>query len=116
MLTSDSIAREIDAQFARPIDVSLTMANDSLLKEYLYAEANRLDDPSYEASLTAYLKAYREKYDYDSVFLASAATTRYYHYNGINRTLETGNTVIVLSVASSLSMLSAYSSSLPRNA
>ena len=91
VLTSDSIAREIDAQFARPIDVSLTMANDSLLKEYLYAEANRLDDPSYEASLTAYLKAYREKYNYDSVFLASAATTRYYHYNGINRTLETGN-------------------------
>lgn len=91
VLTSESIAREIDAQFTRPVNVSLTMANDSLLKEYLDGELERLDDPSYEASLTGYLEAYRAKYGYDSVFLASAATTRYYHYNGVNRTLETGD-------------------------
>lgn len=91
MLTSESIAREIDAQFTRPMDVSLTMANDSLLKERLAAERDHMDDPAYEASLAAYLEGYREKYGYDSVFLASAATNRYYHYDGIDRILEYGD-------------------------
>lgn len=87
-LTSEGIAREIDAQFTRPIDVSLTMANDSLLKEYLRSEPNRLDDAAYLESLRAYLDAYRVKYGYDSVFLASASSQRYYHFNGIDRMLD----------------------------
>lgn len=90
-LTSEGIAHEIDTQFTRPINVSLTMANDSLLKEYLAVELERAEDASYEASLSEYLEAYREKYGYDSVFLASAATKRYYHYDGINRMLERGD-------------------------
>lgn len=91
LLTSEGIAHEIEAQFTRPINVSLTMANDSLLKEYLAVELERMDEDAYVDSLTAYLEAYRDKYGYDSVFLASAATKRYYHYNGINRTLGAGN-------------------------
>lgn len=88
VLTSEGIRRDIDAQFTRPIDVSLTMANDSLLKQYLAAEADRLDDPLYPESLRGYLDAYRVKYGYDSVFLASAASARYYHFNGIDRMLD----------------------------
>lgn len=91
MLTSDSIARDIDARFTQPIDVSLTMANDSLLKERLDSELDRFDEGAYEESLRSYLDAYREKYGYDSVFLASAATNRYYHFNGIDRMLEADN-------------------------
>lgn len=91
MLTSESIARDIDARFTRPIDVSLTMANDSLLKERLAVELDRLDDGAYQESLRSYLDAYRVKYGYDSVFLASAATNRYYHFNGIDRMLEAGD-------------------------
>ncbi len=87
-LTSEGIARDIDAQFTRPIDVSLTMANDSLLKEYLTVEREHLDDADYLESLRAYLDAYRAKYGYDSVFLASAATARYYHFNGLDRMLD----------------------------
>ena len=56
-LTSEGIARDIDAQFTRPIDVSLTMANDSLLKEYLTVEREHLDDADYLESLRAYLDA-----------------------------------------------------------
>lgn len=88
VLTSEGIARDIDAQFTRPIDVSLTMANDSLLKEYLAIERDRLDSESYLESLRGYLDAYRMKYGYDSVFLASAVTARYYHFNGIDRLLD----------------------------
>ena len=91
MLTSDSIARDIDARFTQPIDVSLTMANDSLLKERLASELDHFDEGAYEESLRSYLDAYREKYGYDSVFLASAATNRYYHFNGIDRMLEADN-------------------------
>lgn len=91
ILTSEGIASEINTQFNRPIDVSLTMANDSLLKEYLNSEQSHMGDSSYAESLREYLDAYREKYGFDSVFLASAATKRYYHFNGIDRTLDRGN-------------------------
>ena len=91
LLTSEGIARAIDAQFTQPIDVSLTMANDSLLKESLREELQRADDPAFVESLRTYLDAYRVKYGFDSVFLTSSATSRYYHFNGIDRTLERNN-------------------------
>lgn len=91
ILTSEGIASEINTQFNRPIDVSLTMANDSLLKGYLNSEQSHIGDSSYEESLREYLEAYREKYGFDSVFLVSSATKRYYHFNGIDRTLDRGN-------------------------
>ena len=37
--------------------------------------------------LRDYLDAYRAQHGYDSVFLASARTGRYYHFNGLDRVL-----------------------------
>lgn len=90
-LASDGIYHQIDSIFAQPVSVSLTMANDNLLKGFLTEEEEKLDDVSYINELRDYLNAYREKYQYDSVFLVSSSTNRYYHFNGLDRVLVKGD-------------------------
>lgn len=87
-LTSEGIYHEIDSIFTKPINISLTMANDSLLKEFLEEELEHSDDRGFIETMRIYLNSYREKYSYDSIFLASVQTGRYYNFNGLDRTLE----------------------------
>lgn len=90
-LTSEGIYDKISSMFSKPVNVSQTMANDSLLKGFLANEGGHLDDPEYISTLQEYLKGYREKYQYDSVFLVSAETARYYNFNGLDRVLQQGD-------------------------
>lgn len=90
-LAAEGIYNQIDKILSEPINVSLTMANDNLLKRFLSEEAGRMEDVSYVEELRDYLFAYREKYSYDSVFLVSTATNRYYHFAGLNRVLAPDN-------------------------
>lgn len=90
-LASDGIYSKIDHIFTQPISVSLTMANDSLLKEFLNEENEQLVEDEYVLRFREYLCAYKDKYLYDSVFLVSTKTNRYYHYNGIDRVLDNQN-------------------------
>lgn len=90
-LTSEGIFYQLSALFSRPVNVSLTMANDSLLKEYLAGELSHLQDDGYTQALRAYLEGYQRKYGYDSVFLVSTATGRYYNFAGIDRVLTPDN-------------------------
>ena len=89
-LAADSIYYKIDSMFTTPINVSLTMANDNLMKDFLSDEED-VDDAKYLKSMRDYLYAYHKKYNYDSVFLISAKTSRYYHYNGVDRILTEDN-------------------------
>ena len=43
-LTSEGIYYQLSTIFTKPVNVSLTMANDSFLKNYLAGEAGRLED------------------------------------------------------------------------
>lgn len=90
-LTSEGIYYQMATTFTKPVNVSLTMANDSLLREYLSGEGEHLDDPSYIGTLSKYLGAYQRKYDYDAVFLISTRTGRYYNFNGLDRVLDPGD-------------------------
>ena len=90
-LTSESIYHEIDGIFNKPIHISETMANDTLLQAYLEKELEHLEDADFTKGLQQYLVSYRDKYQYDSVFLVSTATNRYYHFNGIDRVLNKEN-------------------------
>lgn len=90
-LTSEGVYHQIDSLFTKPIHISMTMANDQLLKTFLQNEENQLDDDQFLTAMQSYLLAYQEKYGYDSVFLVSTATNRYYHYNGLDRILTTDN-------------------------
>lgn len=91
VLTAEGIYRQIESIFMKPMGVSLTMAGDTLLQDLLRQEGAHLNDGDYVATLTAYLDSYREKYGYGSVFLVSARTGRYYHFDGIDRTLSPEN-------------------------
>lgn len=91
-LTSDGIYHQIDSIFTKPINISLTMANDSLLKTFLTEEGLRGDDEVFIQTMRDYLLAYQQQYCYDSVFLVSTQTNRYYHFDkGIDRILTKGN-------------------------
>lgn len=90
-LTSEGIYYQIDAIFTKPINISLTMANDHLLKEFLTEEGARSNNAAFIQTMRNYLYSYKDKYNYDSVFLISSQTSRYYHFNGIDRTLAPGN-------------------------
>ena len=90
-LASEGIYYQIDSIFTKPINISLTMANDSLLKNFLTEEEQRLYDKDFVEEMRNYLMAYKKKYNYDSVFLVSTATNRYYHFNGLDRVLMPDN-------------------------
>lgn len=90
-LTAEGIYYQLTAMFTKPVNISLTMAHDSLLVEHLLEESNYLDDNNYMETTKTYLKNYQEKYGFDSVFLVSTASGRYYNFNGLDRVLEKGD-------------------------
>jgi diguanylate cyclase (GGDEF)-like protein len=86
-LTSTNIYSDIRNELTKPIFVSLTMANDSFLKDWLRNE--RTDrTASHQEELRQYLLGLKKKYDYDSVFLVSDNTDKYYHFNGLNKVIS----------------------------
>ena len=90
-LATEGINSQIESIFSRPVSVSLTMANDHLLKSFLTEEIKQPSNRAYITKMQAYLDAYRKKYNYDSVFLVSTKTRHYYHFSGLNRTLYEGH-------------------------
>lgn len=91
-LTSDGIYYEIDSIFTKPINISLTMANDTFLKTFLTNEKVHENDEEFTETIRNYLLAYKLQYDYESVFLVSTKTNRYYHFDkGIDRILTKDN-------------------------
>lgn len=90
-LTSEGTYYQLQSVFSKPVNISLTMAHDSLLIGYLSEEAEHLSDVGYTQTIQEYLDTYRKKYGYESVFLVSAATGRYYDYHGIDRVLAEGD-------------------------
>ncbi len=82
-LSSTNIYSEIDNELTKPIFVSLTMANDSFVKNWLAQETTRSD-----SEIVNYLEGIRNKYHYHSVFLVSDLTKKYFHYNGLFKTLS----------------------------
>jgi len=63
-LTSTNINSEINIELLKPIFVSLTMANDQFLKDWVLKKKEQ--DPEI---IKEYLSGIRDKYNYDSVFL-----------------------------------------------
>lgn len=87
-LTTEGIYYQLTSMFARPVNISLTMSHDSLLVEHLQQEQAHLTDTAYTETIKTYLETYRRKYDFDSVFLVSSASRRYYNFQGVDRVLE----------------------------
>ena len=90
-LALDGIYYQLNSVFRRPVNISQTMAHDSLLVEHLINEPENLESQTYIQTLQTYLNTYREEYGFDAVFLVSSATGRYYNFNGLDRVLLAGN-------------------------
>ena len=59
LLTAEGIYHQIDSIFAKPINISLTMANDNLLKNFLIDEEQMADEGIFIQTLQSYLLAYK---------------------------------------------------------
>lgn len=90
-LTVEGIYYQMTTMLTKPVNISLTMAHDSLLVEHLLDESGRLEDETYVETTKTYLETYQKKYGFDSVFLVSAGSGRYYNFNGLDRVLEEGD-------------------------
>lgn len=90
-LSMEGIYYQFTTMLTKPINISLTMAHDRFLERHLAGELDHLDQEEYVNTIRNYLEAYRHKYEFDSVFLVSAATRRYYNFNGLDRILTEEN-------------------------
>lgn len=91
-LTSENIYLSINSIMDRPINVSTAMSHDTFLRTFMKEEDNNVLHSDRLDTLKAYLSSYQQKYQFDSVFLISANTGAYYHYqNGLDRIMTTDN-------------------------
>lgn len=81
-LASESLYAWIDPVLREPVNVSMTMASDVLLKEKLSKE-NDTDD--YVKDIRSYLAVYKEKYNYGTVFLVPTKSKKYFYEGGVSR-------------------------------
>ncbi len=82
-LTSTNIYSEINNEIIKPIFVSLTMANDSFVKNWLINKKNRSSK-----EIVEYLNGIKNKYNYNSAFLVTSDNLEYYHFNGLFKTIS----------------------------
>ncbi len=87
-LTTTNIYAEIRNELARPIVVSLTMANDSFLKAWLLVESRGDFTAGHQEKLTEYLTELKDQYGYDTAFVVSETTKRYYYHGGLNKVIS----------------------------
>lgn len=90
-LTTEGIYYQLTTMFTKPVNISLTMAHDSLLVEHLSNGNEETDSYNFIEITKNYLNIYKEKYQFDSVFLVSTKTNNYYNYDGYDRTLNKDN-------------------------
>ena len=87
-LTADGIYLQLSSLLNRPVTIAQTMARDTFLADYLRREGARMEDAGFAAAIQAYLAAYRDANHFDSVFLVSAESGRYYSAAGIDRVID----------------------------
>lgn len=87
-LTTTNIYAELRNELARPIVVSMTMANDSFLKAWILAESHGNWSEDHRQLLTRYLTGLKQEYGYNTAFVVSETTKRYYYHGGLNKIIS----------------------------
>ncbi len=90
-LVATNVYSDIRNELTKPVFVSLTMANDSFLKQWLEFEPNEYNYYAHQEELVRFLCGIKSKYKYDAVFLISDATKTYYYFDGINKIIRPDN-------------------------
>jgi diguanylate cyclase (GGDEF)-like protein len=81
----------LDYTFTNHVNVARTIAKDERVMKILQEESERLTEQSYRREIQNLLSAYQEMYQYDIVFLISAASGYYYNENGLDRIIDVAN-------------------------
>ena len=81
-LISGNIYSDLLGDLMRPIDVSALMAHDTFLKDWTLAGEK---DPE---QITRYLNEIKQRYGFFTAFFVSEYSGRYYHYQGIHKTIS----------------------------
>jgi diguanylate cyclase (GGDEF)-like protein len=81
-LTSDNVYTEIQKDLVRSIHISSQMAHDTFLKDWVLQGEN---EPT---SMVRYLAAIQNKYRTVTAFFVSENTRRYYHPDGVIKTVS----------------------------
>ena len=82
-LTAVTIFAEIQKELTKPIFVALTMANDSFVQSWLRNEGSSDVD-----LIISYLNGIKNQYGYSSAFLVSGNSGKYYHTDGVLKTVS----------------------------
>lgn len=91
-LTSETIQANVNSLMSRPINVSVTMSHDTLLKELMEMEAQNGITPEMTQKICHYLSSYQQEYQFDSVTLTSVKTGAHYHFSkGLSRIMDSEN-------------------------
>ena len=80
----------ISSSLNEPIVVSETMACDDFLADFLKNEDKMSEDEAI-AVMQSYLSGIKSGLEYDSAFLVSESTHRYYTYDGLNKIVDPVN-------------------------
>lgn len=81
-LTSDNIYSEIQRDLLQPVLISSLMAHDTFVRDWT------LEGEEEPERIRRYLEAIQDKYDTVTAFFVSDRTGRYYHPNGVLKTLD----------------------------
>ncbi|MDZ7804225.1 sensor domain-containing diguanylate cyclase [Thiohalophilus sp.] len=81
-LTSDNIYSEIERDLLRSILISSLMAHDTFVRDWALAKEEKSEP------IIRYLEEIQKRYETTTAFYVSERTRRYYHPNGILKTLS----------------------------
>ena len=86
-ILSGRISGEINDTLSKPIMAARTMASDSFLKKELAKESSVSED-EITAVMADYLAQLKKNLDFNSTFVVSDKTGRYYSYDGLNKIIS----------------------------
>ncbi|MDO4496242.1 MAG: sensor domain-containing diguanylate cyclase [Bacteroidales bacterium] len=84
------IYEEINNELSKPINVSLTMANDLFMIERLQEEDKYSHEENVEAFRT-YLSRIKKGFGYEAAFIVSEKSKNYYTFQGFNKVVDVEN-------------------------
>ncbi len=85
-LTSDNIFSEIERDLLRSILISSLMAHDTFVRDWV------VEGEEDQEAIIRYLTEIQEKYDTTTAFFVSEASRRYYHPDGVLKTVSRADT------------------------
>ena len=77
----------ISSELSEPVTVGLTMANDSFLIKALQNEPYMSEEES-ETAMRDYLAGIKKGLNYESVYVISEGTRRYYNFDGLSKIVD----------------------------